>query len=83
MNEGQAIVDRRAKGRVDLGGEQVNMLPPLGSFPAEFMLLGSCGDVCNDRKENGKGRMGLGFFSFPVFFSVFILTNYPLLETFL
>ena len=61
MNEGQAIVDRRAKGRVDLGGEQVNMLPPLGSFPAEFMLLGSCGDVVcvmvhtTERKTKGEG----------------------------
>ena len=76
MNERQAIVDRRAKAKVDLRWEQVDMLLLLGSFLAEVMLLRSCGDiVCvmvNATERKGKGRMGDRFLLFRVFFRLLI-----------
>ena len=81
MNECQAIVDRRAKGRMDLGGEKVEMLLPLGSFSAEVMFLGNSGDiVCvmvntKERKTKWEGWEMEFFPFFLFFFPAFILTS--------
>ena len=67
-------MDRRAKGRVDLGGEQVDMwaLPP-GSFSAEVMSLGRCSDafdvMVNTAENDMEGKVGGGVsYSFSFYF---------------
>ena len=78
MSERKTSVDRRAKARVDLRGERVDMLLPprivFGRIHVSWKLWGCC--LCegeHGRKESERGRMGDGVF-FLVLFSVFFFT---------
>ena len=79
MNECQASVDRRANARVDLGGEQVDMLLTpgviFGRSQVSWKFWWCLCDGEHDRMESQGGMMGDGAFSF--FF--FLLLFYPLL----
>ena len=79
MNECQASVGRRAKARVDLGGEQVDMLLPrgivFGRSQVSWKFWWCLCDGEHDRKESQGGRMGDGVFFF-FFFSIDILPSF-------
>ena len=79
MQECQVSVDRRAKGRVDLGGEQVDMWPcPQDRFRPRSCLLEGVVMLyyvmANMAEKETEGRMGGGVFLLVFFGFFFIFT---------